>query len=65
VIEDGAVTDPNGFIYVVTANQLPTHFWYGPYADMSIDNIKVNAKIRRGLYANLNEEEAQTWLYLL
>jgi hypothetical protein len=65
VVEGGALTDPNGFIYVVTENQRPTAFWYGPYRDMSIDNIKINRKIREGLFANLDEAGAQAWLHLL
>jgi hypothetical protein len=65
VVRDGALTDPNGFIYVVTENQHPTAFWYGPYRDMSIDNIKVNRKIREGLFGKMTDTEAQTWLHLL
>jgi hypothetical protein len=65
IMGGGALTDPNGFIYVVTANQYETHFWYGPYRDMSIDNIKLNRKIREGLFADHDEEQAQKWLHLL
>lgn len=65
IVEDGALTDPNGFIYVVTENQRPTAFWYGPYRDMSIDNIKINRKIREGLFADLDEDGVKAWLHLL
>jgi hypothetical protein len=67
IVDDGALTDPNGFIHVVTENQRPTGFWYGPYRDLSIDNIKLNRKIREGLFADDHgdEETAKAWLHLL
>jgi hypothetical protein len=65
VINDGALAYPNEFIYVVTEGQKPTAYWYGPYTDMSIDNIKINRKIREGLFARFNEKQAQAWLHLL
>ena len=65
ITKDGALTDPNAFIYVVTENQRPTAFWYGPYRDMTIDNIKINRKIREGLFAELDEDGARAWLHLL
>ncbi len=69
IIDGGALTDPNGFIYVVTEQQRPTAFWYGRYLDMSIDNIKRNRQIREGLFAALPERkaeaQAQAWLHLL
>jgi len=65
VVNGGALTDPNGFIYVVTHNQHETGFWYGRYPDMSIDNIKINRRIREGLFAKLDEDEERAWLELL
>ncbi len=65
VICDGALTDPNGFINVVTQGQRRTAFWYGPYQNISIDNIKINRQIREGLFAELDEDQARTWLNLL
>lgn len=65
IVKRGALTDPNGFIYVVTENQRPTAFWYGPYRDMSIDNIKINRKIREGLFADLTDDGVKAWLHLL
>jgi hypothetical protein len=65
VVEGGALADPNSFIYVVTANQQPTAFWYGPYRDFSIDNIKLERTIREGLFARFDEHQAQAWLHLL
>jgi len=65
IVRDGAVTDPNAFIYVVTENERHTGFWYGPYRDMTIDNIEINRQIREGLFADLDEDQTRTWLQLL
>lgn len=71
VLLDGAVTDPNGFLNVVAENQHETGFWYGPYHDMSIDNIVLDRAIREGLFAKLPDDPklaakaAQDWLHLL
>jgi hypothetical protein len=65
ILDDGAITDPNAFSYVVTANERPTAFWYGPYRNISIDNIRINRQIREGLFADHDEAAAQAWLLLL
>ena len=65
IVKQGAAAYPNEFIYVVTANQQVTTYWYGPYLDLSIDNIKINRAIREGLFATGDESEARTWLRLL
>lgn len=65
VILDGALTDPNTYLHSLAENQMPTMFWYGPYRDISIDNIKRNRKIHEGLFADLDEDEARDWLLLL
>ena len=65
VVDDGAIADPNAFMYVVSENQHPTAFWYGPYHDISIDNITINRRIREGLFVTLDEHRAQAWLHLL
>lgn len=62
---DGAETDPNAYLHSLGENQTPTLFWYGPYRDMSIDNIKVNRQIREGLFAEHGESKAREWLQLL
>ena len=64
-LQRGAITNPNAFGYVVTANQRKTAFWYGRYTDISIDNIAINRQIREGLFGPKDETEAQTWLHLL
>jgi hypothetical protein len=65
VLYDGAVEDPNSFIHVVNSNQLVTAFWFCPYRDMSIDNIRINRQIREGLVADFTEPDAAAWLALL
>lgn len=65
IILGGALTDPNAYLHSLAENQMPTLFWYGPYRDMSIDNIKVNRKIREGLFEHYNEKQARDWLQLL
>ncbi len=59
----GALDDPNAYLYSLAENQLPTLFWYGPYRDISIDNIKRDRKIREGLFDD--RIDAQKWLHLL
>jgi hypothetical protein len=65
IVDAGAITDPNAFSYVVAANQRPTAFWYGPYRNLSIDNIRVNRQIREGVLAKLDDDDARKWLLLL
>ncbi|HEX5062454.1 MAG TPA: hypothetical protein VFV99_23945 [Kofleriaceae bacterium] len=62
---DGALTDPNAYLYALSEHQRRTLFWYGPYRDISIDNIKRNRQIREGLFADYNEDQAKKWLQLL
>ena len=64
-IKAGALTEPNEYLNALTEHQRPTLFWYGPYRDISIDNIKHDRKIREGLFADFNEEQARDWLHLL
>jgi hypothetical protein len=59
----GSIDDPNGYLNSLAENQLPTVFWYGPYTDISIDNIKNDRKIREGLFDQ--KQDAQSWLHLL
>jgi hypothetical protein len=65
IILDGAITDPNGFINVVHANQQRTELWYCPYKNLSIDNIRRNQAIREGLFGKKDEKQARDWLQLL
>jgi hypothetical protein len=65
VVLGGAITHPNEYLYALNEHHVPTAFWYGPHRDISIDNIKLNRKIREGLFAIYNEDQAQAWLHLL
>jgi hypothetical protein len=65
IIYGGALTEPNAYLYALAEGQMPTLFWYEPYRDISIDNIKVARKIREGLFGDCNEEQAKAWLHLL
>jgi hypothetical protein len=66
VIYDGALTDPNAYLYALADHQQrETLFWYCPYRNISIDNIKLNRDIREGLFGRCTEEQAQKWLHLL
>ena len=63
----GALDDPNAYLYSLAENHLPTLFWYGPYRDVSIDNIKRDRKLREGLFDESFDDPiaAQKWLHLL
>jgi hypothetical protein len=65
IVGRGALDDPNGYLHALAENQIPTLFWYGPYRDISIDNIKRNRKLREGLFADFDEPQARAWLHLL
>jgi hypothetical protein len=65
IVRGGALDDPNAYLHSLAENQLPTLFWYGPYRNISIDNIKLNRMIREGLFENYDEQGAQKWLHLL
>jgi hypothetical protein len=65
IVLRGAIEDPNGFINVVHANQCHTDFWFCPYKNLSVDNIRRNQAIREGLFGNKTEEQAREWLQLL
>jgi hypothetical protein len=65
IVCDGAITDPNAYLYALGDNQIQTLFWYGPYGNISIDNIKRDRQIREGLFARSNERKARDWLRLL
>ena len=41
-----------------------TSFWFSAYPDISTDNVRTNALIRRGLALSESDEEASRWLSL-
>jgi hypothetical protein len=62
---DGAITNPEGFINDVHLMDHPIQLWYWPYQHLSIDNIINNRKIYLGLNGNMNEKDSINWLKLL
>jgi hypothetical protein len=64
IMNDGAIDNPNAFINEVMSNHHITDFWYCPYQQLSIDNININRKISRGLFANFSDEQTINWLQL-
>lgn len=65
LVQGGADQHPNEFIYVVTEHQQLTDYWFGPYKDLSIDNIKRDFAIRKGLADPPPKDGIQAWLHLL
>ena len=62
---DGGAKNPQAYMDSMHSSQYPTQLWYYNNADLSIDNININHKIRAGLWGEMTEGEAQNWLYLL
>lgn len=62
---EGAITNPEGFINDVHLMDHPIQLWYWPYQHLSIDNIINNRKIYLGLNGNMNENDSKNWLKLL
>ncbi len=58
----GGATNEQMFKDFLRVRQLPTEFWYSAYPQLTAQNIENNAHIRAGLFANLNEREAEEWL---
>ncbi|MGH2826996.1 MAG: hypothetical protein ACRDKF_08490 [Actinomycetota bacterium] len=58
----GGATNEQMFKDFLRLRQLPTEFWYSAYSGLTAQNIENNAHIRAGLFANLNEREAEEWL---
>ena len=58
----GGATNEQMFKNFLRLRQLPTEFWYSAYSGLTAQNIENNAHIRAGLFANLNEREAEEWL---
>ena len=64
LIFDGA-KDEQAFKHYIRVHQLPTQVWYSAYDHLTALNIANNARIRQGLFRNMNETEAEEWLCLL
>lgn len=64
LILDGA-KDEQAFKHYIRVHQIPTQVWYSAYDHLTALNIGNNAKIRLGLFQNMNETQAEAWLRLL
>lgn len=60
---DGA-RDGNRFRRYVRRFQIATGFWYAAYPDLTLEQMRVNARIRLGIASAQTEQEAQAWLSL-
>jgi deferrochelatase/peroxidase EfeB len=63
LFQDGA-TDGERFKRYARASMQPTLFWYSAYPDLTTDNVRCNAALRRGLASALTNDEAKQWLAL-
>ncbi len=55
-------TDGERFKRFARASMVHTPFWFTAYPDLTTDNIRSNAAIRRGIGAAMTDEEAIDWL---
>jgi len=62
VVFKGAIDNPIPFVNDVYWFQHNTQFWYSPFKDLTIDNIRTNHEIRKGLAGNMSEKNARKWL---
>jgi deferrochelatase/peroxidase EfeB len=64
LVNDGA-TDGERFKRFARHSMIRTSFWYSGYPDISTDNVRSNALVRRGLALAESNEEASRWFALL
>jgi Dyp-type peroxidase family len=62
LIFNGAIDNPNEYVQNLVYYQHITELWYMPLNHLSIDNIRVNHAIRKGLLKKMNEKQATEWL---
>jgi hypothetical protein len=60
---DGA-TDGDRFRQYARRQQIPAGFWYAAYPDLTLERIRINARIRRGLATACTDTDARSWLAL-
>ncbi len=60
---DGA-TDGDRFRRFARRQQIAPALWYARYPDLTLERIRINAQIRRGLATAATETDAQSWLAL-
>jgi hypothetical protein len=64
LIRGGALQEQK-FKDYLRRKQLPTPVWHSAYNHLTVAHINDNAKLRAGLSADMNEEEARKWLRLI
>jgi hypothetical protein len=65
LIGGGITDDPEGYMNVIHTHQQVTQIWYAHDDSITVDIIRKNAKIRNGLFREMDEGQAQNWLMLL
>jgi hypothetical protein len=65
LFKGGITDDPEGYMNVIHTHQHPTDLWYMHDYNLTIDQILRNRKIRNGLFKDMSEKEANSWLKLL
>ncbi|MGH2698235.1 MAG: hypothetical protein ACRDJL_03410 [Actinomycetota bacterium] len=58
----GGAKNEQAFKNFLRVHQLPTDLWYSAYPQLTAQNIENNAHIRAGLFASLNEDQAEEWV---
>lgn len=61
----GGAKDAKTFMEWARCHQMITNVWYSANKDVTVNNIFNNAKIRKGLYSGMTEQEALKWLSLI
>lgn len=61
LIGEGA-NDRQGYMRITRKAQAITNVWYAAIKNLSVENIKNNKRIRKGLSGKLSEEQTEEWL---
>ena len=63
-LRGGGALDEQNFKAIARASQVPTHYWYSAYKDLTVLDINNNSRLRLGLYEDMtgNEDAACQWL---
>jgi hypothetical protein len=55
-------TDRQGYMKLTRKLQTQTNVWYCAVKNLSVENIKNNKRIRKGLFGPMSEEKTKQWL---
>lgn len=61
----GGAYDEEHFLAWSRNSEIKTHLWYSAYPHLSIKNVNNNTRIRVGLFKQLNEKQATSFLKLI